>query len=682
MRRKFDAVCRQYEVKEAGMENLWTTDRTWPTSSGALYDATTQTYTVPPDKYISHYVYTLPTPIPAGTTVTITVFFDSGYCVNNGGTYFSIGCYSNSDWESTVRCPVGVDLVGSIYTNTKKIANPITKLAITTKSVTVFRPLKFRVMLTIGYIPAHTFKPFGVGKNAWPDGLKSGFPSVKMLGKTEQQSFTGKNLFNMLTLKEDELPTNITSVGEGEIVITTPDSYNGNGYATTGLPLREFAPSMTVGETYSVSFKTDSPSNNRIYLQGSNLVWRPGNPSVLTEADLNSIVAFYGLASNAGEGTGNCRISNFQIERGTAATAYEPYVGGIPSPSPQYPQEIKANNATVRSLGKNWANAFIDNEQYRHSTAKIAENVFRVTRADPNNPNGYGQIKIENLPINRALQLVITWQRESTMIEGSNPVVRVWKDANAGGSYGAIYFLDNDTSPYTRSMNFTTQTGYAYLGIYPSAAENDGSVTVQVSVYDANVASLEHIPYFDGGEATAPNLMCAVDGSCQSTYDPQTGELVNWWDKLTFDGSDDEVWHILNHSFNGITYKGFAGYHTSLEKATYRACWCNQAEPHPHGAVYVTTDKPIVCPGAGFIEVYNFGFYDKELKDGGIANWRAYLAEHPLEVWVERNEPEVTNIGAQRMTCPTGYGQIVQVAGDIEDCPLEIKYLTHGGNVK
>lgn len=44
-------------------------------------------------------------------------------------------------------------------------------------------------------------------------------------------------------------------------------------------------------------------------------------------------------------------ISNIliQIEKGSVVTSYEPYTGGIPSPSPDYPQEIKSVvNPTVK----------------------------------------------------------------------------------------------------------------------------------------------------------------------------------------------------------------------------------------------------------------------------------------------------------------------------------------------
>ena len=61
-------------------------------------------------------------------------------------------------------------------------------------------------------------------------------------------------------------------------------------------------------------------------------------------------------------------ISNIlvQIEKGSEATSYEPYVGGKPSPSPNYPQEIKrVVNPTIKVIGKNlWkihGNGYINN---------------------------------------------------------------------------------------------------------------------------------------------------------------------------------------------------------------------------------------------------------------------------------------------------------------------------------
>ena len=47
-------------------------------------------------------------------------------------------------------------------------------------------------------------------------------------------------------------------------------------------------------------------------------------------------------------------VINAQIEKGSTATAYEPYTGGKPSPSPDFPQEIKViENPTIQARGRN-----------------------------------------------------------------------------------------------------------------------------------------------------------------------------------------------------------------------------------------------------------------------------------------------------------------------------------------
>ena len=72
-----------------------------------------------------------------------------------------------------------------------------------------------------------------------------------------------------------------------------------------------------------------------------------------------------------------------------------------------------------------------------------------------------------------------------------------------------------------------------------------------------------------------------------------------------------------------------------------------------------------------------FSFYNSSLDDKGLANWKAHLAEHPLHVRVARNEPLVTYAAPARLTQPPRSGQIIQLSGDVADCPITVKYLTH-----
>lgn len=75
-------------------------------------------------------------------------------------------------------------------------------------------------------------------------------------------------------------------------------------------------------------------------------------------------------------------ISNIliQIEKGSVATSYEPYTGGIPSPNPSYPQEIKSVvNPTIKICGKNLFDSkkfpIILNRAIDTNTGKIYESL-------------------------------------------------------------------------------------------------------------------------------------------------------------------------------------------------------------------------------------------------------------------------------------------------------------------
>ncbi|QRT50192.1 hypothetical protein NQ556_08820 [Coprococcus comes ATCC 27758] len=73
------------------------------------------------------------------------------------------------------------------------------------------------------------------------------------------------------------------------------------------------------------------------------------------------------------------KLEDIQVEKGSEATSYEPYTGGIPSPNPDYPQEIKSVvNPVVKVVGKNVYNFGRHKGDYAFpgssATAKVSEN--------------------------------------------------------------------------------------------------------------------------------------------------------------------------------------------------------------------------------------------------------------------------------------------------------------------
>lgn len=151
----------------------------------------------------------------------------------------------------------------------------------------------------------------------------------------------GKNYFNIAaipTTTASVSSAHVSEVGDDYIVITTLDGYTGNGYCTVPTKVKEACPALEVGKTYILSADTESDSSN-IYLPGIQKSWLFHTPIVMTEEILNSSMTLYGFSMGSGLGPGDCRISNIQIEEGSIATDYEPY--------------IDPTTVTVTSCGKN-----------------------------------------------------------------------------------------------------------------------------------------------------------------------------------------------------------------------------------------------------------------------------------------------------------------------------------------
>lgn len=170
-------------------------------------------------------------------------------------------------------------------------------------------------------------------------------------GKTEQNSYTGKNILDYVSnLKASS--DGLTSVINDDGSITTSGKPSSN-YRTilNSINIIDF---LEDGETYTFS---QSKANNKLYMQ-MNAKKKDGtysyyslNDSTKSKQEIivnKSIYETYtlniqtGLTSDWGDSS--LTITNkYMLCKGTdtATTSFEPYVGGQASPSPDYPQEIK-----------------------------------------------------------------------------------------------------------------------------------------------------------------------------------------------------------------------------------------------------------------------------------------------------------------------------------------------------
>lgn len=153
---------------------------------------------------------------------------------------------------------------------------------------------------------------------------------MMLYGKSEQKQYSGKNLCGIL--KQNTV-----------IVYNTGLETTNSAYCCT-----DYIP-VTSGEHYTIVGGTNG-NENWYYSSDKTPVKTFGGVWTAKTITIPDGIAYIRCSVQ----TKN--IDTFQIEKGSESTAYEPYVGGIPSPNPDYPQEIKSVvEPVVKVTGKNLA---------------------------------------------------------------------------------------------------------------------------------------------------------------------------------------------------------------------------------------------------------------------------------------------------------------------------------------
>lgn len=182
------------------------------------------------------------------------------------------------------------------------------------------------------------------GKNHLADSDNGKIMDMMLYGKSEQFTTTGKNLFK---IKDGTQTTRGVTVTVKDGVFALKGTATETGWAI--LDIDSFVLDGTCILSSNITTNTRVSVANKSY----KLVLEQNKSNTLENAEVSKV------CFNITEGK-TYDISNIliQIEKGSVATSYEPYTGGIPSPNPDYPQEIKSVvNPTVKIVGKNLLNA-------------------------------------------------------------------------------------------------------------------------------------------------------------------------------------------------------------------------------------------------------------------------------------------------------------------------------------
>lgn len=190
------------------------------------------------------------------------------------------------------------------------------------------------------------------GNTNLPDSDDGRIMELMLYGRSEQKQYSGKNLFPPVTYSGNVSNLQIDAADGAVHLKGTP-----NDQVNSAIVGAWSASSPTIftlpAGTYTLSGFGEwlaTPRLNLVYVENGELISLSGNKSVTFDKETNFIAVFVYANANAALDI----TFKPMIEKGSTATAYEPYVGGIPSPNPEYPQEIKSVvKPVVKVMGKN-----------------------------------------------------------------------------------------------------------------------------------------------------------------------------------------------------------------------------------------------------------------------------------------------------------------------------------------
>ena len=296
-----------------------------------------------------------------------------------------------------------------------------------------------------------------------------------------------------------------------------------------------------------------------------------------------------------------------QLEEGSTATSYEPYVGGTASPNPSYPQPITNVTGDVEVLVQNKNYFDLNKILYGEIDSNGDLSLYAATRdfykIDFKENTQYtisGYVK--RTSGNVRLRCMYT---DGTYSEFFNPA------ASDNFSFSSFTSLANKT--IDKIVVYYGSAGYLYI--------KDGEMQIE-----ENTTATTYTPHQEqtftfplGSQRMYLGDYLADDG------------IHSKRDIDIFDGSDDEVWALIDAYF-------VSPYVENVAKGTVNSI-CN-----------IATIKTLASLSATDINKYavqtipngRSRFYFRCSQFGTLDDWKAYLAENPITVEYELAEEEIT----------------------------------------
>ena len=512
------------------------------------------------------------------------------------------------------------------------------------------------------------------------DSAMAEYQELSVDGVCEQVTTTGKNLIKSNLLPITKNGITISENDNGDIVVNGTITGIESGYVT-----------FTIGDTFTIEEGTYTSSvqnkkegiglNTGGFYGALNITMADNvNFKTATATETRTITPQINIRYDAG--TFNNYIFNPMLEKSSTANEYEPYTGGQPSPSPDYPQEIKTitDSLIVTSCNKN---VFKITSPLKHSInsgvdISINDNVITLngTATGTMWPDFIWGIQTNTVTHNKC-KYYFSEQPEDCIVS-----INVLSGTATGGSF---VIIANDDGSSTFGLKFSNSQGTithkangvnrAYLSGIVSGTKFD-NFTFEIMLEKGSVATAfeRHIESQIQAKLPEGEFIGKIDDTYKDTlkveYNEEDGQyhlnLYKNVGKVVLDGSDDENWQIS----------------TIVEKTNTCYLSCNVIDGLNNGNNAISTHF-INILDLWNIDIEGFMLTTDSQRNirlrinkttaSDVTTFKTWLNENNVEVYYALATPYVVDLGVVDM--PITYNEVTNLFTDSDLMPtINAKY--------
>ena len=461
--------------------------------------------------------------------------------------------------------------------------------------------------------------------NVFDDGLESPLFALGGDGKSEQVVTQGYNL----------LPNNLSSQNINGITITKNNdgsiTLNGTATKSTSLVIADLT-NFSLQGTYNFYL---IGKNNKINLQGvedgevvAYLPYSYNTNDYITK-EYETAKNLTRIFSYIGSGvTVNNETFKYMITQGSDVKNYEPYSNGIPSPSPDYPQEINSIEGSVEFAcrGKSLFGGITLNV--------TREGITFDTKKD-------GSVYAKGTALNRALSLFSS-EASNNLIEINPGIYTI-----SGGSKNASVELVTDAGTAIASTStlepFSTQINIeeskkVFLRVSVEKGKSIDETLYPMLIKGSNNSNWE--PYIEPNQVTfnlnEEKLRSVGDVKDELVVDLDTGDYykVENIGEVVLDGSTDENWSNVPDGTSKERYTS-----SIIQNLVYvgtRLCQSNYFKSGTNENYY--EDGTIKIAPSGGVNIYDDLFTS-------LDNFKQWLSTHNTIVNYILKKPTTKKLG-------------------------------------